>query len=89
VVGVILIVVVVVVVVVVGGIVIVVVVVVGVQVVDVIVVVVVVVLEIKQEQADEMLDEALVHWRATSELVGPYPGDTMYELQKAELAAGA
>jgi hypothetical protein len=61
--------------------------VVGVQVVGVIVVGVVV-LEIKQEQADEMLDEALVHWSATSEGVGPYPEVIRYELQKAELAAG-
>ena len=43
----------------------------------------------KQEQADEIEDEALEHCKATSEGVGPYPWVIVYELQKAELADGA
>lgn len=43
----------------------------------------------KQVQADEILDEELEHWKATSERVGPNPWVNVYALQKAELDAGA
>jgi hypothetical protein len=43
----------------------------------------------KQVQADEILDEELEHWKATSVGVGPNPVVAVYELQKAELVSGA
>jgi hypothetical protein len=43
----------------------------------------------KQEQADEILDEEVWHCNATSAGVETSPLSAVYELQKADLAAGA